>query len=229
MRSIDYNSIRTCAHEHLYTLDSIRLHSHCSSNEKTALAVLRRDRIVLDLHEVLVCDEADKSAVAIDYREFLDLVLTKYICSVRKADALLCCYKILLCHDLRHRHLRVPLETKVTVGHNAHKETVVIYNRNSTDMVLSHHTENLTYGSIRMDGDRVIDHSVFRPLHTTHLIHLFLDGHVLVNDTDTTGTSHRDGKFGLCHGIHGSRNDRSLEGDVPRELGRNIHTSWKYL
>ena len=85
-------------------------------------------------------------------------------------------------------------------------------------MMLCHHTENLAYCSIRMDGYRIIDHSVLGSLDTTHLVHLLLDGHILVNDTDTAGTSHSDREFSLCYSVHCGRNDWSLESDVSCEL-----------
>ena len=96
-------------------------------------------------------------------------------------------------------------------------------------MVLCHHSEHLTYSRVGMNGDRIIYHSVLRPLHAAHLIHLFLDGHVLVDHADTAGTGHGDGEFSLCHSVHCGRYDRGLESDVSRELGRYIHTSRKHL
>ena len=85
-------------------------------------------------------------------------------------------------------------------------------------MMLSHHAEHLTHSRIRMDGDRVIDHSVLCPLYTADLVHLLLNGHVLVDHTDTAGTGHSDSKLSFGHGVHCCRNDRSLESDLPCEL-----------
>ena len=96
-------------------------------------------------------------------------------------------------------------------------------------MMLCHHSKNLTHCSIWMNGDRIVDHSVLGSLHTTHLVHLLLDGHVLVDDTDTAGTSHRDRELSFSHSVHCSRNDRSLESDISGELARHIYSSRKNL
>ena len=129
-------------------------------------------------------------------------MLAKDVCCIRKAYALRSCHQILLSHDLCNRHLRVSLETEVTVCDNTHEETVIIHHRNTSDMMLSHHSEHLTHSCIRMNCNRIVNHSVLSPLDTSHLIHLLFYGHILMNDTDTAGTRHGNSEFSLSHSVH---------------------------
>ena len=225
MCSIDNDRIRTGAHQHFDSVQSIRLHTHSRSHKKTALGVLRSDRIILNLHKVLVSDKAYKCIVIIHNRKFLYLTASEDASSLLKADAFLGSNQIFLSHHLRDRQLPVILETKVTISNDANKLTGIVYNRNTSDMLFSHKSKSITDGSFRTDSNRIINHTVFGSLHPPDLFALLLYSHVLVDDTYTAGTSHGDSKISLSYSVHRRRHNRSVERNLSCKFSGNIYTS----
>ena len=74
-----------------------------------------------------------------------------------------------------------------------------------------------------MDGDGIKDHAVLRTLDDGYLSCLLLDGHILVDDADTTFAGNGDGHRTFGHRVHGRRHNRHIEGDVARELRFQLH------
>ena len=61
-----------------------------------------------------------------------------------------------------------------------------------------------------------------------HLGSLRLHTHVLVDDADAAFLRHGNGEPGLGDRVHGSRNQRNIEGDVGREPGRQRDVPRQY-
>ena len=97
---VDNNGVRTCRGKHFDSFNGVGLDSDCGSHQKTALGILRCNRIVLDFHQVLVGDQSDKFAVCVNHREFLHLVAADDGSSLIKADTLLGGHKVLGRHHL---------------------------------------------------------------------------------------------------------------------------------
>ena len=81
-------------------------------------------------------------------------------------------------------------------------------------MMLLHHRQSISHCGIRRDCHRIVDHSVFSPLHTTDLIALLFNRHILVNHSDTSGSGHCYRHIRLGHGVHRGGNDRGVELNV---------------
>ena len=62
-----------------------------------------------------------------------------------------------------------------------------------------------------------------------HLACLFLDRHILVDDTDTTLSGNRDSHLGLGHGIHGCRHQRHIQNDVSGKFSLEFDASGKHF
>ena len=227
MGSVNDNSISSCAYQHFDSVKCIGFHTYCSCNEKSSLRVFRCDRIVLDLHEVLICNKADELEVIIHYRKFLYLALSEDSSSVLQTDSFLGRNQIFLGHHLEHRLLLVVLETEVTVSNDSYEFSIQIDNRNATDVMFRHKSQCIAHCSFRADGDRIINHPVLSSLYATDLFALLLNCHVFVDDTDTTCASHCDCKVSLSDGIHSRRHDWSTESNISSELSGDIYRSWK--
>ena len=151
----------------------------------------------------------------IDYRELLDLVFLKDLFCHCEIGANLGCDKILRSHDLADLTSLVFLETEVTIGNDAHKTMVRTHNDwHTTDMILAHDLEHVAYRSIWCGCDRSIDHTILSTFHHAHLMSLSLNRHVLVNNTDTTLTSHSNSHSRFSHCIHSGRNDWDVESNI---------------
>ena len=69
--------------------------------------------------------------------------------------------------------------------------------------MLGHKGESLADIGLGTDGYRVVNHTVLGPLYSPDLLALSFDGHILVNDTNTSGACHRYCQIRLGDGIHG--------------------------
>ena len=95
--------------------------------------------------------------------------------------------------------------------------------------MLLHHREGVADIRVRADRHRIVDHSVLSPLHVTHLLALLLDGHILVNHANTSGSGDGNRKGRFRHSVHCGGNDRSVKFDVSGEIGSDIHVTGKNL
>ena len=229
MGGVKDNSVGSGVDQKTDPVERVGLDSGGGGDEEAALAVLGGDRVVLDLHKILVGDQADELAVIINNRKLLDLAVLEDLRGVGQGDALRRGHEVLLCHNLGNRQLHILLEPQVTVSDDSDEEAVGVHDRNAADVMLLHHREGVADIRVRADRHRIVDHSVLSPLHVTHLLALLLDGHILVNHTDTTGPRHRYGKIGFCDCVHRGRHDRGVELDVSREICCDIHVTRKYI
>ena len=181
----------------------------------TTLGILGCDRIVLDLHQVLVGDESDEFAVLVHDREFLELMVLYNGSSLLQTYSLRRSHQVFRSHYLRYGQRHIVLETEIPVRHNSDKIVVAVHYRNSSDMMLRHHSESSPHGGVRADGYRIVYHPVLGPLDTAYLRNLLFDRHILVNDAYTSGTRHGNRKFRFSDGIHRRRDDRRMKLYVP--------------
>ena len=130
--------------------------------------------------------------------------------------------QIVFSHSLGDRQIEARLEAEVAVGENADQFAVRIGDRHSRNLVLLHHLQRLGDRLPRAHGHRVDDHARFRALDLVDLLGLLLDGHVLVDDAQSTLLGHGDGQASLSDRVHGRAEDGDIEVDVPSEPGGGV-------
>ena len=106
---------------------------------------------------------------------------------------------------------------------------IVVNNGNTADMILRHDVEGLCDRSTQRDRYRVIDHTVLRTFHDSHLTGLVVNRHILVNNADTTLTSDGDGHLRFCDGVHGRCHEWYVQLDVTRETGFQLYRLRQYF
>ena len=111
------------------------------------------------------------------------------------------------------------LEPQVPVRDDSDQEAIDVDNRDSSDVVLAHHRKRFTHSGFRANRNGVVDHPVLSPFYAADLLALFLDRHVLVDHTDSSGPCHGYSESRFSHCVHGGGHDRSVELDVGREIG----------
>ena len=119
------------------------------------------------------------------------------------------------------------LEPQIPVGNNSDKKIVLIDHGDATDLILPHQVQCITDCTFLLDGDRFMDHHTLGPLHPLYLTCLFLQGHVLVNHAYPAFTCNGDGQCFFRNRIHGSRQYRNIQLDVPGELRFDTHLPWE--
>ena len=96
-------------------------------------------------------------------------------------------------------------------------------------MVIVHHVERILHSTTTTDGNGIVDHTVLGTLHNGHLAGLFLDGHILVNDTNTTFTRYGNGHGCLRNGIHCRCDKGNIQFDVTGKLGFQLYLFGQHL
>ena len=166
-------------------------------------------------HHVLVGDESHELVVLVHYGELLDAVLEQRIFDLFGRElGVLQRYEALGGHHVRDLDGIVLLEAEVTVGDDAHEGVVFSDYGDTAYLELAHHGEGVTDGLVGCDGGRVGDHAVLSTLDVADLVGLLGDGHVLVDDADTSLPGDGYGHRRLGDRIHGGGDDGDVEGDV---------------
>ena len=229
MGGVKDDCVSSGINQHADPLYGVRLDAGCSGDHEAALAVLGGDWIVLDLHEVLIGDQADQLAVSVYHGKFLDLASLEDLGCLRESDSLGGGHNVLGGHDVAHWLCHVLLEPEVPVRYDSDQESIAVHHGDSSDMMLAHHCKCFADSSIRTDSDWIVDHAVLSPLDPADLFALLLDRHVLMDNTDSTGPCHGNSQVSLSHSVHCGRHDRSVKFDVGREPRRHVHVAGKYI
>ena len=129
--------------------------------------------------------------------------------------------QVLAGHHVADRLLEIALETEVAIGEDADQARAAGH-RQSRNLVLAHDVERAAQRGLGLDGDRVDDHAAFRPLHLVHFLGLAVDRQVAVNEAESALARHGDRQAGFADGIHRRRNQRNIQGNLPREARAGI-------
>ena len=120
----------------------------------------------------------------------------------------------------------IRLETHITVRNDA-DQFAVLCDRYTGNMVFVHQFIRIRQGIVRSEVDRIHDDAMFRTLDQFHFSGLFIDTHILVNDTDAALTRHGDRHFCFGDGIHAGAHDRNIQCDILCQVGAYIYVSRK--
>ena len=113
-------------------------------------------------------------------------------------------------HHIAYGGFQTVFKAHVTGSHDA-DQVAILQDRNAGDVVLAGQFEQFTDGGIRFDRDGLFDHTGFETLDLADFVSLLLDGHVLVDDTDTAFLSHGDCQTGFSYGVHCGGNQRNIQ------------------
>ena len=131
-------------------------------------------------------------------------------------------------HDVTDAAAHVFFKAHITVGDDADK-FAIDRDGDAGDAVLAHQFIGISQEIIGMKENRVDDDAVFRPFYFVDFPRLGGDGHVLMNNADTTfagnGNSHRS----FCNGIHTRAHNRNIQFDIARQVRRNVDFLRKHV
>ncbi len=127
-------------------------------------------------------------------------------------------------HRLADRLVEIALELQIAVGDDADEPALSVHDRHAGDLEPPHERVRLAQRTVGAERDRVEDHSALAALDPVDFGGLAVGRHVLVQDADSAGPGHRHGHLRLGDGVHGSGNERNIEGDVTSKVagGRNF-------
>ena len=228
MRRVKDYCINTLGNKSINTLHRVSSNTNTSSYAKTTLAILTSIWMILNLCKVFVCDKTNKMTLGINNWQLLNLITQEHlsnILSIRIGDS----YQILRGHNLGNLATHILLETKVAIGNNTHKHTILIHYRNTANLVLTHQCKCVTYSLLASNCDWVVNHTILSTLYTTNLSCLLSNRHILVNNTNTSLTSDSDSHWSLGNSVHCCRYDRNIECNVARKTALQTHLTRQHL
>ena len=229
VRRVDNDRIHTGIDQRLGTVNGVVCDADGRSDTQTSPLVLARVGEGAELDDVAVGDEADELAVAVHHREFFDAVGAQELFGFFKIRSILRNDEVAVCHDVCNGSVVIFFKTEVAVGDDSDQGIGLVHHRNASDAVFLHDSQSVPYRGFAREGHRVLDHAAFRSLYAAHFGGLLGNGHVLVDDADSTLAGHGDGHGTARHRIHGRGDDRSLQGDVPREIARELYVAREYF
>ena len=172
--------------------------------------------------DVLYGDQTAKPAFFIDQRGLFGLMMAEDLLRLLKRGTLGSGDKMLFGHDLADRHVVVIQEAHITVCDDANQITALIADRNTRDAEFVHEIICFIDEVVCRKGKGVGDDAVFVSLNLVNLFCLLINGHVLVNGTDTAFTSHGNRKIGFGYGIHCGAHQRNVQLDLIGEARLQI-------
>ena len=204
MRRVDNNGINTSLHECSYALKGIVSNTDTSSHTQPTFLVLAGHGFILSLSNILIRNQSNEVILIVNHGKLLNFILLQYLRSTKEVCLHMSRHQVFAGHYLVDKSTLIQFKSQIAVGYDTHQMVLLVNDRNTTDMIFAHQLKGISNGTATANGHRVVNHTVFCPLHNSHLSSLFLDRHVLVNYANTTFTSYcySHGSFG--NSIHSS-------------------------
>ena len=118
--------------------------------------------------------------------------------------------QIIFGHYIIDMFIHVSFETQITVCHNPDQIFLIIYNRNTTNLILCHQSQSITNGRASLYRHRIINHSVLGTLYNSYLTCLFFNRHIFVYHADTSFPCNGNSHFRFGHRIHSCGHKRDF-------------------
>ncbi|MPM27334.1 hypothetical protein SDC9_73844 [bioreactor metagenome] len=221
------NGINTGINKSGSPFHRVESHSDPRSNPQPTLLILRCIRLVFGFGNIFVSDKPHQPIIGVDHRKFFNFVLLKNFGGSFQVGCLTGRNQVFPGHHFTNKLIHVAFKTQVTVGHYPNQRIVLNNDRDSTDLIFSHHFKCIGNCFLRMDTDGIQNHAVFRTFYRTHLFCLIVNGHVFMYDPHTPFTGNSYGHSRFRNGIHSCRHHRDVKRDISGKMGGEIYVSGK--
>jgi hypothetical protein len=188
------------------------------AHAQAAALVLARVGKLSPLADVLDGDQPLQPPVIVHHGKLFDAVAVQDLDGFLQRGAHGRRHQAFAAHHLVHGAAVVRLELQVAVGDDADEPAILAHHGNPAHAEPVHQRQQVGKQLVGANGDGVLNHPAFRPLHPVHLLGLPVDGHVLVNDADAALAGHGNGHAAFRHGVHGRRHQRKRQFNARRQL-----------
>ena len=181
------------------------------------------------LFDILDGDEALELIIVINDRQLFNFVFREDLLRLLKGGADRCGNQMVLGHDLPDRNVKVGQKAQIAVGDDADQPHASVADRHTGNLIPAHQRVGVGHIVIGRKVEWIDDDPVFRTLDLVHLGHLFLDGHIFVDDPDSpfAGNGYRHRRGG--HSIHRGGDQRGVEDNVPGQHSMQVNIPGGYL
>ena len=205
------------------TIHHVGSDTNSSTAEQTALGILSGVGILNLLLDILDGDKTAETTFFINDGELLFTSSAENVLSFLESDANRSGNKILRSHAFADLLGVIGLELEVTVGDDTNELPLVINDGNTGDTELTHQIVCVLKSVVRGKIERISNDTILGTLYLVDFISLCLDGHILVDNTDTTLTCHSDCHAMFSYGIHSCGHHRDVQFDAVREVRGEIY------
>ena len=192
------------------------------ADEKTAVLISCRVGVLDALFDVLDRDEALQVPVFIDDGKLFDAVTAQNLLRIGKRGADGRRDEVFLRHHVFDGLIVVGLKAEIAVGEDA-DELAVAGDGHAADAVALHEGDRVAHEILRFEEEGIGDDAVFGALDLVHLLGLFLDAHVLMDDAEPPFARHGDGKAALRDGVHCRGDDGKIERKPLAQRGAEVY------
>ena len=221
MRRVDHQHVDARPHQRLGPHLPVGPRTDRRPDPQAAEVVLRRMRKADRLLDVLDGDEAAELVLLVDHRELLDAVAVEDLLGLVERDAGARRHQPLACHHLADGAVEPLLEAQVPVREDADQPSALC-DRQPGDARALHDCKGLGDRLLGLHGHRIDDHPALGLLHLLDLERLVGEPEVPVDDPDTAFLRHGDRRARLGDGVHRGGEERDVEADGARQLGRDV-------
>jgi hypothetical protein len=223
MRGVDHDHVTARLQQRFGTANTILTDTGGGGDAQPTLLILAGVRVLVGLFDILDRDQPDAVALVIHNQQLLDPVLVEEPAGLVAVDALLDGHQTTPGHQFAHGLVRIGREADVAVGQDTDQPVAPLGDHgNSRYPVIGHQLKRVGERLVRLDRDRIHDHTRFEPLDPADLHGLALDLQILVDHTDTAGLRHGYGEPRLRDRIHGRRDERDAEFDRFGQSGAGV-------
>ena len=203
-------------------LKHVVCHAHSGAAQQTAVLVLGAVGVFACLFNILDRDQSAQHAVLVHDRQLLDPVGGQDLFGFFQRGAFGSGDQVFTGHYFADRPAVICFKPKVAVGQDA-DQLAFPGNRNAADAIAAHQFFRVGDQVFGTQIKGICDYAMLTALDFINLGRLFLDCHVLMDDSQTAFTRHRDGHAAVRHRIHGGTQHGNIQFDVLSQLDRKIH------
>ena len=222
VRSVHDQYVDARVDQRVDAIVGIRARADCRSDAQRAGRVLAGMWEVLGFLEILGRDHALEFEAVTDDQHLFDAVLVQQPEYLFLGRALAHRDQpVLRRHDGRDRRVELGFKAQVAVRHDTDR-LLAVDDRHARNAHGTGQVDDLTNRHAGRHRDRIAHHAGLEFLDRQDLPRLLLDVHILVDDTESALLGQRDRQSGLRDRIHGSRQDRDAEPNLPGQAGAQI-------
>ena len=225
---VNIDHVRLGGQQRLNPFKHVVGHAHRRAAQQPAVGILGAVGIFLGFFDVLDRDQTPEIALRVHDGQLLDPVVRQNLLGLLQGRSLRRGDQVFAGHHLADLPAVICFKPEIPVGQNADQLSVP-RNGNAADPIAGHQVFGILNQVVGAQEERVGNHAVLAALHLVHLGCLFLDAHVLVNDSEAALPGHGDGHVRVRHRIHGRADHRDVQPDLRGKLNGEIHVSGEHL
>ncbi|BBG30506.1 cation/multidrug efflux pump [Zymobacter palmae] len=198
------------------------------TDQQATISIFCSVRVVTCFFDIAHGDHADQ-LFTVDNEDLLDAVFLQLLFDLFQRRAFRYGDQFFTRgHNISNASAQVTLEAHVAASHDT-GQLAIVQNGEAGETRLSGQLGQFTQRHRRCHSDGLFDDDRFEFLDLANFMGLLFDGHVLVDDADTTFLRHADGQARFGNGIHRGRQQRNVDRQLARQASAELNILRQYI